>query len=210
MDFDGLWDWHGWEWPGWDALVALGTLLFAAMALVLARTARSLAKQTAAAASETAGLAHETARVVEAAHRAHETSTIPLLVGEGFNVGGRAGRVVIRLRNIGPGPAVITHPRPQMRADADEHWCDGDASDLVVASGAVVALTFERDDPSSEIVAQVAYTDVAGGQYRRTRLLLLTNLAGWAFKGFALYLQREPTLPTLISGSWRDGDREAV
>ena len=210
MHVDALWDWHGWEWSGWEALVAGGTFLIAAVTLVLALTARSLAKQTAAVARGTSGLAHETARVIDALQGAHEASITPLLVGEGFNVGGRPGRVVIRLRNIGPGPAVITHPRPRLRADTDEHWHDGEASDLVVASGGLVALTFDRDDPGAEIVTQVAYTDVAGGQYRRTRLLLLPNLVGWAFKGFALYLQREPTRPTLISGSWRGSDREAA
>ena len=210
MDLDALWGWHGWEWPGWEALVAAGTFLFAAVTFVLALTARSLAKQTAAVARETSKLVDETARVAAAAQHAHEASVTPLLVGEGFNVGGRPGRVVIRLRNIGTGPAVITHPRPRLRADDDEFWLDGEASDLVVASGDVVALTFERGDPGAEIVAQVAYNDIAGCQYRRTRVLLLPNLAGWAFKGFALYLQREPTLPTLISGSWRGSDRDAA
>ncbi len=94
-----------------------------------------------------------------------------------------------------------------MRTDTVDHWRDGEASDLVVASGGLVALTFESE-AGSEIIVQVAYTDVAGGQIRRTRLLLLPNLAGWAIKGFALYLEREPTRPSLISGSWRASDHE--
>ena len=209
--WDAIWDWHGWEWHGWEALVAGGTLVLALMTYKLARRTGSLAKATSIVAAETRDLARETARTADADQRALSASVAPLLIsrGDGPSFDPAQRQATVLLKSVGTGPAVVAEPRPLMRLDGETTWVQGTPTQLVVPVGDQVALTFDLPTvPGQRAVFQAAYTDVAGDQYRRTRLLFLRDEVGWHLRGFALYDGDGPTEPRVINGPWSNEERE--
>jgi hypothetical protein len=84
--------------------------------------------------------------------------------------------------------------------------------DFVITTGSDRGVQMEFQVPSllgERTVVEVPYTDVAGGQYRRTQLLILKDSPttnDWHVVGFALFTGRPPVEPTLMSGPWRPED----
>jgi hypothetical protein len=195
----------------WDKWVAIGTLALAgatfAAVLVGLRTAR-LTRRLADAAQVTA----------QADTRALENSVRPLLLpvpelagpteGLSFrNVGVEHGAQVmpaaiyierpaearwlisVPVRNAGVGPAVIAAPHPWIQLPNDPAVKQGQATNRVVPVNERTRLNFsivtERPD---KFYAQVAYTDVDGGQLRRTEIAVSrTDGGAYEVVGFALY-----------------------
>lgn len=196
-----LTDWHGWEWHGWEALVAIGTLTLAAATGYLAVKTRYVAR-------ETRDLARETARTADADQRALQASIAPILVGYAYaSVSRRPERMWIVVRSVGTGPAVLTTPRPLLQLDGSGRF-QGAVEQLVVPPGEDLQLEFDVFPQANRAIVEIAYTDVAGAQLRRTRILYLDEPGmGWAPRGFALYEGPDRVMPTLINGLWLEEEQ---
>ncbi len=213
-----------WSWSGWPTIVALATLagiLATALGtLFLAVSTRDMAKATSASVDLQRREIRATERSLEAAVQPMlvdlpiirqarvELETINFEDGQKF-VRARQDQVVVPmdtgdavhvsvpLRNIGPGPALITGLSIFVMREAS---CRGQMTNAVVAQSELTRLNFTvlkgrgeyRDIISAlarggPVEVEVGYTDGAGEQRFRTRVNLYSRNGRWYVRQVFLY-----------------------